>query len=125
MIESGKQEPAASPAAKTGARGEQTPAPQSANRSLRKQETILSQLPNKPSREEDTIPAQSISLRTETAFTKLATGFDFPVGIPDAQGYYNRRAAFGHTGIWEKIGMEFAAETLILAIQSMALVTEW
>ena len=100
MIESGKQEPAASPAAKTGARGEQTPAPQSANRSLRKQETILSQLPNKPSREEDTIPAQSISLRTETAFTKLATGFDFPVGIPDAQGYYKARGfrPHGHLG---------------------------
>ena len=100
MIESGKQEPAASPAAKTGARGEQTPAPQSANRTLRKQETILSQLPNKPSREEDTIPAQSISLRTETAFTKLATGFDFPVGIPDAQGYYKARGfrPHGHLG---------------------------
>ena len=100
MIESEKQEPSASPAAKTGARGEQTPAPQSANRSLRKQETILSQLPNKPSREEDTIPAQSISLRTETAFTKLATGFDFPVGIPDAQGYYKARGfrARGHLG---------------------------
>ncbi len=100
MIESGKQEPAASPAAKTGARGEQTPAPQSANRSLRKQETILSQLANKPSREEDTVPAQSISLRTETAFTKLATGFDFPLGIPDAQGYYKARGfrPHGHLG---------------------------
>src|SRR5438132_5107735 len=100
MIESGKQEPAASPAAKTGARGERTPAPQSANRSLRKQETILSQLPNKPSRAEDTIPAQSISLRTETAFTKLATGFDFPLGIPDAQGYYKARGfrPHGHLG---------------------------
>jgi murein DD-endopeptidase MepM/ murein hydrolase activator NlpD len=100
MIESGKQEPSASPAAKTEARGQQTPAPQSANRSLRRQETILSQLPNKPSREEDTIPAQSINLRTETAFTKLATGFDFPVGIPDAQGYYKARGfrPHGHLG---------------------------
>jgi len=98
MIESGKQEPAASPAAKTEARGQQTPAPQSANRSLRKQETILSQLPNKL--EEDTIPAQSINLPMETAFTKLATGFDFPVGIPDAQGYYKARGfrPHGHLG---------------------------
>jgi murein DD-endopeptidase MepM/ murein hydrolase activator NlpD len=98
MIESGKQEPSASPAAKTEARGQQTPAPQSANRSLRKQETILSQLPNKL--EEDTIPAQSINLRTETAFTKLATGFDFPVGIPVAQGYYKARGfrPHGHLG---------------------------
>ncbi len=100
MIESGKQEPAASSAAKTEASGQQTPAPQSTNRSLRRQETILSQLPNKPSREEDTIPAQSISLRTETAFTKLATGIDFPVGIPDAHGYYKARGfrPHGHLG---------------------------
>src|SRR6266536_1386909 len=100
MIESGKQEPSASSAAKTEASGQQTPAPQSTNRSLRKQETILSQLTNKPSREEDTIPAQSINLRTETSFTKLATGFDFPVGIPDAQGYYKARGfrPHGHLG---------------------------
>jgi len=100
LIESGKQEPAASPAAKTEARGDQTPAPQSANQSLRKQETIPSQMPNKRSREENTIPAQSINLGTETAFTKLANGFDFPIGIPEGQGYYKARGfrPHGHLG---------------------------
>jgi hypothetical protein len=47
MIESGKQEPEASPPAKAEARGGQATTPQSANRPLRKQETILSQLANK------------------------------------------------------------------------------
>jgi murein DD-endopeptidase MepM/ murein hydrolase activator NlpD len=50
--------------------------------------------------EPDPIPSQSISMRTETAFTKLANGFDFPVGIPDAQGYYKARGfrSHGHLG---------------------------
>ena len=86
MIESGEQEPAASHREKTEVRGEQTGAPQSASRSLRKQTTMVSQL-NKPTREPDAIPAQPISTQGETAFTKLANGFDFPVGTPDAQGY--------------------------------------
>src|SRR5204863_434546 len=39
-------------------------------------------------------------MRMETAFTKLANGFDFPVGIPDAQGYYKARGfrSQGHLG---------------------------
>jgi murein DD-endopeptidase MepM/ murein hydrolase activator NlpD len=43
-------------------------------------------------------PSQSLGL--ETAFTKLANGFDFPVGKPDAQGYYKARGfrAKGHLG---------------------------
>src|SRR5213596_4270105 len=62
--------------------------------------TNSSQLLNKSAREQDAIPAQSISLRTETAFTKLADGFDFPLGIPDAQGYYKARGfrSNGHIG---------------------------
>jgi murein DD-endopeptidase MepM/ murein hydrolase activator NlpD len=37
---------------------------------------------------------------SETAFTKLADGFDFPVGKPDAQGYYKARGfrSHGHMG---------------------------
>src|SRR6266496_6538267 len=77
LIESGKQEPSASSAAKTAASGQQTPAPQSTNRPLRRQETILPPRRNTPPREEDTISAQSINLRTETSFTKLATGCDW------------------------------------------------
>ena len=36
----------------------------------------------------------------DTAFTKLADGFDFPVGKPDAQGYYKARGfqSQGHPG---------------------------
>ena len=36
----------------------------------------------------------------DTAFTKLADGFDFPVGKPDAQGYYKARGfrSHGHLG---------------------------
>jgi murein DD-endopeptidase MepM/ murein hydrolase activator NlpD len=44
---------------------------------------------------------------TETAFTKLADGFDFPVGKPDAQGYYKARGfrSHGHLGEdWDGIG---------------------
>src|SRR5436853_7410279 len=43
----------------------------------------------------------------DTAFTKLADGFDFPVGKPDAQGYYKARGfrSHGHLGEdWDGIG---------------------
>ncbi len=36
-------------------------------------------------------PAQSMSFSSQTAFTRLADGFDFPVGKPDARGYYKAR----------------------------------
>jgi murein DD-endopeptidase MepM/ murein hydrolase activator NlpD len=42
----------------------------------------------------------SINDHFDTAFTKLADGFDFPVGKPDAQGYYKARGfrSHGHMG---------------------------
>jgi murein DD-endopeptidase MepM/ murein hydrolase activator NlpD len=43
----------------------------------------------------------------ETAFIKLANGFDFPVGKPDAQGYYKARGfrSRGHLGEdWDGLG---------------------
>lgn len=45
-------------------------------------------------------PSQPINLQNETAFTKVANGFDFPVGKPDAQGYYKARGfrSHGHLG---------------------------
>ena len=45
-------------------------------------------------------PAQQATMAMETAFTKLADGFDFPVGKPDAQGYYKARGfrSKGHLG---------------------------
>ena len=44
------------------------------------------------------LPAISGSL--ETGFTKIADGFDFPVGKPEAEGYYKARGfrAGGHVG---------------------------
>ncbi|PYK64100.1 MAG: hypothetical protein DME50_15385, partial [Verrucomicrobia bacterium] len=82
MMESGKQETDTSPPTKEKSRSGQTHPPQSTN---------SSQLLNKSAREQDAISAQSVSLRAETAFTRVADGFDFPAGIPDAQGYYKAR----------------------------------
>ena len=91
MMESGKQETDTSPPTKEKSRSGQTHPPQSTN---------SSQLLNKSAREQDAISAQSVSLRAETAFTRVADGFDFPAGIPDAQGYYKARGfrPNGHLG---------------------------
>ena len=46
------------------------------------------------------VSVQSANNRFETGFTRLADGFDFPVGKPDAQGYYKARGfrSHGHLG---------------------------
>jgi murein DD-endopeptidase MepM/ murein hydrolase activator NlpD len=65
-------------------------------RSVDRQET-------RPSREAE-FP---ISFSPQTAFIKLADGFDFPVGRPDAQGYYRARGfrPGGHLGEdWDGVG---------------------
>lgn len=52
-------------------------------------------------------PAQSISFSSQTAFTKLADGFDFPVGKGEARGYYKARGfrSHGHLGEdWDGVG---------------------
>jgi murein DD-endopeptidase MepM/ murein hydrolase activator NlpD len=51
-------------------------------------------------REQESSPTQPVIFRGETAFTRLADGFDFPVGKPDAQGYYKARGfrSHGHLG---------------------------
>ena len=43
---------------------------------------------------------QPVNNHFETAFIKLADGFDFPIGKPDAQGYYKARGfrSHGHLG---------------------------
>jgi murein DD-endopeptidase MepM/ murein hydrolase activator NlpD len=43
---------------------------------------------------------QPVDNHFETAFIKLADGFDFPIGKPDAQGYYKARGfrSHGHLG---------------------------
>jgi murein DD-endopeptidase MepM/ murein hydrolase activator NlpD len=47
-----------------------------------------------------TVSVQPLNNRFDTAFIKLADGFDFPVGKPDAQGYYKARGfrSRGHLG---------------------------
>ena len=45
--------------------------------------------------------------QTQTAFTRLADGFDFPVGKPDGKGYYKARGfrSNGHLGEdWDGLG---------------------
>jgi murein DD-endopeptidase MepM/ murein hydrolase activator NlpD len=46
------------------------------------------------------ISVQPVNNHFETAFNKLADGFDFPIGKPDAQGYYKARGfrSHGHLG---------------------------
>jgi hypothetical protein len=118
MMESGRQETDTSHPAK-GEKGEsrsgENHAPQSTN---------SSQLLNKSAREQGAIPAQSISLRTETAFTKLADGFDFPVGIPDGQGYYKARGfrPNGHLGEdWDGVrGGDIPISAIRFAVSAQA-----
>jgi murein DD-endopeptidase MepM/ murein hydrolase activator NlpD len=50
--------------------------------------------------QEPTVNVQLTNGPMETAFTKLADGFDFPVGKPEAEGYYKARGfrSGGHMG---------------------------
>jgi murein DD-endopeptidase MepM/ murein hydrolase activator NlpD len=60
---------------------------------------------DRPSRDE--LPPPTINFSGQTAFTKLADGFDLPVGKPDARGYYKARGfkAHGHLGEdWDGVG---------------------
>lgn len=62
---------------------------------------------DRPSREPEPLPAQPISFSGQTAFTRLADGFDLPVGKPDGRGYYKARGmrAHGHLGEdWDGVG---------------------
>lgn len=61
----------------------------------------------KAPRESEPPAAQSISFTSQTAFTKLADGFDFPIGKGEARGYYKARGfrAHGHLGEdWDGTG---------------------
>ena len=62
---------------------------------------------DRPSREPEPLPAQPINFSGQTAFTRLADGFDLPVGKPDGRGYYKARGmrAHGHLGEdWDGVG---------------------
>ena len=61
----------------------------------------------KPSRELETFPVPPINFSGQTAFVRLADGFDLPVGKPDGQGYYKARGMrpHGHLGEdWDGLG---------------------
>ena len=61
----------------------------------------------RPARETETIPALPMNLSGQTAFVRLADGFDLPVGKPDGKGYYKARGMrpHGHLGEdWDGIG---------------------
>ena len=61
---------------------------------------------DRPSREPEP-PAQPISFSGQTAFIRLADGFDLPVGKPDGRGYYKARGMrpHGHLGEdWDGVG---------------------
>ena len=52
-------------------------------------------------------PMPSLSFSSQSALTKLADGFDLPVGKPDARGYYKARGfkSHGHMGEdWDGVG---------------------
>src|SRR5438128_312032 len=70
-------------------RGEKLPRLEPAPRShAAKPETAVVRPLDRPAREEEPIRAHPLSFSGDTAFFKLANGFDFPVGKPEAQGYY-------------------------------------
>ena len=67
----------------------------------RKEPAIMSRTTSAQNSEVETGPIPlPANAHFDTAFTKLADGFDFPVGKPDAQGYYKARGfrSHGHLG---------------------------
>jgi len=61
----------------------------------------------RPSRESETLPAPPVNFSGQTAFVRLADGFDLPVGKSDARGYYKARGfrSQGHLGEdWDGTG---------------------
>lgn len=94
------QPQATPPVAKPDVQTARTVAAPPASMQPRKPEAIASSPPKKEVRQADTHAIQSVSLQGATAFTKLANGFDFPIGKPDAQGYYKARGfrSHGHLG---------------------------
>ena len=104
-----KQQPVATQLAIADVRAKQTAAAPSAKPQPRKPEaaTVVASLPSKQIRLSSTAPVQSVALQGATAFTRLANGFDFPVGKPEAKGYYKARGfrSHGHLGEdWDGVG---------------------
>jgi len=86
---------------------EQTSTARAPSAQTTKPETSAVRPLDQPVREQEPIPAEQMVFRGDTAFTKLANGFDFPVGNPDAQGYYKARGfrSGAHLGEdWDGVG---------------------
>jgi len=79
---------------------ERVNASQAAHSQTKKQNSSSLRPLNPPAREPESIPTQRTNFQTQTAFIKLSDGFDFPVGKPDALGYYKARGfhSHGHLG---------------------------
>lgn len=63
--------------------------------------------PARLNHEPEKMPDAPANFSGATAFTRLAGGFDFPIGKPDAQGYYKARGfqSHGHLGEdWDGTG---------------------
>jgi murein DD-endopeptidase MepM/ murein hydrolase activator NlpD len=92
--------------AQTATTAQSTPASQSAaTTTSHKTEALISRSMTAQTHEPESVPTIPASM--ETAFTKLADGFDYPVGKPDAQGYYKARGfrSHGHLGEdWDGVG---------------------
>ena len=104
-----KQQPVATQLATADVRAKQTAAAPSTKPQPRKPEaaTVVASLPSKQIRQSSTAAVQSVALQGATAFTRLANGFDFPVGKPEAKGYYKARGfrSHGHLGEdWDGVG---------------------
>ncbi|MFZ3377588.1 MAG: hypothetical protein WA183_18730 [Chthoniobacterales bacterium] len=72
-----------------------------------KPETTVVRPLDRPAREDEPIRTHPLSFSGDAAFIKLANGFDFPVGKPEAQGYYKARGfrSGGHLGEdWDGVG---------------------
>ena len=85
---------------KRESQSEQTSTPETPKPQTTKPEIVPVRPLDRPTREKEPIAAEQIAFHGDTAFTKLADGFDFPVGRPDAQGYYKARGfqSHGHPG---------------------------
>lgn len=92
---------------KKEARTEQLAAAPSTPVSMTKSLLTAPHLPERQVKEPEQPRMQLANFSGQTAFIRLADGFDFPVGKPDAKGYYRARGfrPNGHLGEdWDGVG---------------------
>lgn len=99
LAQTKKSQPLISWTPRKEVRAEQTSTAQTLAQPPNKLQSIASRTSSKSTSDAEST-AQPVTFRGDTAFTKLADGFDFPVGKPDAQGYYKARGfrSHGHLG---------------------------